>query len=166
MPVCLSVARSGALQYANSLPVELPSTTLPVHIWDARELSESSLPKLHTVLFSQFRVADVHLVDAPNDNAVTGTTESYVDIMFGSDLEKFSGFHRLSVQRKETDDAGKMQKVQLRLQCYACNPQSDEPVGNPVIMAFHSWYAMSLFRDTVGQVNTWLLHSRQELKTE
>lgn len=118
------------------------------------------------MLFSQFRVADIHLVDAPNANAVTGTTESYVDIMFGSDLESFSGCHRLSVQRKETDGAGEMQRVQLRLQCYACNPQSDEPVGKPVVMAFHSWYAMSLFRDAVGQVNTWLLNSRQESKTE
>ncbi|OAA38988.1 hypothetical protein BBO_06841 [Beauveria brongniartii RCEF 3172] len=137
--------------------LELASTTVPAHIWNAAKLSETSLPELHTVLFGVFRLADVHLADddATGDSSSTTTTQSHADFLFGSDLTQFAGCHRLSVQRQEVDAVGGTQKVQVQLQCYACNPQSDAP-ANGILLGFHRLYASALFRETAGQMYRWL----------
>ncbi|KAM3499847.1 hypothetical protein MY10362_006923 [Beauveria mimosiformis] len=141
---------------------KLASTTVPAHIWNAAQLSETSLPELHTVLFGVFRLADVHLADDDDDDDddATGdssstTTQSHADFLFGSDLTQFAGCHRLSVQRQQVDAVGGTQKVQVQLQCYACNPQSDA-FANGILLGLHRLYASALFRETAGQMYRWL----------
>ncbi|TQV91233.1 hypothetical protein IF1G_10114 [Cordyceps javanica] len=133
---------------------KLASTTVPAHIWDAAELSETSLPAPHTVLFGVFRLADVELGDAAGE-AAGGTGSSHADFLFGSDMTQFAGCHRFSVERQDVDVARETQKVKVQLQCYACNPQSDAPTGG-ALLGFHRLYASALFRETAGQINRWL----------
>lgn len=134
--------------------VELASTTVPAHIWNAATLSETSLPELHTVLFGVFRLADIHLADDATGDS-SSTTQSHADFVFGSDMSQFAGCHRLSVQRLEVDAVGGTQKVKVQLQCYACNPQSDAPASG-ILLGFHRLYASALFRETAGQIYRWL----------
>ncbi|KAK8144328.1 hypothetical protein G3M48_006003 [Beauveria asiatica] len=139
---------------------KLASTPVPAHIWNAAQLSETSLPELHTVLFGVFRLAYVHLADDAAGTLSSTTQQSHADFLFGSDLTQFAGCHRLSVQRQQVDDddddaVGGTQKVKVQLQCYACNPQSDAP-ANGILLAFHRLYASALFRETAGQMYRWL----------
>ncbi|KAJ6781331.1 hypothetical protein PWT90_03451 [Aphanocladium album] len=133
---------------------KLASTTVPAHIWNAAELSENALPELHTVLFGVFRLVDVHLADAETQNS-TASKQSHADFIFGSDMNEFSGCHRLSVERQEVDASGATQKVKVQMQSYACNPQSDAPAGK-IILGFHRLYASLLFKEIAGQVYHWL----------
>ncbi|EGX88084.1 hypothetical protein CCM_09220 [Cordyceps militaris CM01] len=136
---------------------ELASTTVPAHVWDAAEISDSALPELHTVLFGVFRLADVHLADVAGSGS--NAAESHADFLFGSDGSQFAGCHRLSVERLQVDAAGETQKVKVQLQCYACNPQSDDR-GSRLLYAFHRFYATALFRETAGEVHRWLHSGR------
>ncbi|OAA58170.1 hypothetical protein ISF_06709 [Cordyceps fumosorosea ARSEF 2679] len=138
------------LKLKDSKYSKLASTTVPAHVWDAAELSETSLPALHTVLFGVFRLADVCLSKDPSSG-----TPSHADFLFGSDMTTFAGCHRLSVQRLEVDAASETQRVRLQMQCYACNPQSDKSAGG-LLLGFHRLYASMLFRETAGQLHRWL----------
>ncbi|ATY67082.1 hypothetical protein A9K55_000388 [Cordyceps militaris] len=141
------------IRLQDSVYTKLASTTVPAHVWDAAELSDSALPELHTVLFGVFRLADVHLADVAGSGS--NAAESHADFLFGSDGSQFAGCHRLSVERLQVDAAGETQKVKVQLQCYACNPQSDDR-GSRLLYAFHRFYATALFRETAGEVHRWL----------
>lgn len=72
-------------------------------------------------------------------------------------MSNFAGCHRLSVERKEPGDgADETASVHVQLQCYACNPQSDQPAANSALLMFHRLYASLLFKETAGRVNEWM----------
>lgn len=138
----------------------MQGTTVPAHIWNASEISDESLPPLHTVYFGQFRLANIQLADggsAHSDEALIENMhgeekESYVDFVYGSDLDTFAGCHRLSVQRVPLEDGESSQKAVFTLSCMACDPQVDHEIKPQAIITFHRIYATMLFRDAVGNV--------------
>ena len=119
----------------------LPSSEYEKYIWAMKDIDEQAMPPLHTKIFGIFQVLGVELPASTN----TGARESVVDIGFGSDTARFSGFHRLSIERTSTS-------AHLHLACTSCNPTSDTPLNSGILRSFHTVYAMLLFRAAVAHV--------------
>lgn len=124
-----------------------PST----HIWSRAELPEERLPPMHSILFGVFQVVDVQLRHT-DKGATAGHNESYVDFGWGSDQANFDGVHRFSVIRPINDPLSNRKIVQIHLQCLACNPQVDRPMGPGFLVPFHNKYSELLFREGVAEI--------------
>jgi hypothetical protein len=82
----------------------------------------------------------------------TPVTNSYIDIGFGDNLKGFAGFHRFEVTRTtdEGDTGGGGATI-----CYsaiACNPSVNKSPGPAFTYVFHSFYALTLFREGIAGV--------------
>jgi hypothetical protein len=136
-------------------------------VWTIQQLSKDSLPSLGSVLFGAFQVIEVTI---GNDDSKDGTqtelaSETYVDIGFGSDRSRFSGFHRFSVVREppavgahdsiygiDMGARGSSNRVRITFSSLACDPSRDKPAGWMILSAFHKQYAMLLLREGVAEV--------------
>lgn len=105
------------------------------HIWSTQEIPEQKLPPLYSNIFGVFQILAVELPDPGEEEC----RECVVDVGFGSDRSRFSGCHRLSIER-----AGST--VHLRLACTSCNPSRDSQFFLSALKGFHQIYAMLLFR--------------------
>ncbi|POR39760.1 Uncharacterized protein TPAR_00037 [Tolypocladium paradoxum] len=125
-----------------------PAST-PQQVWDASQLSDRTLPPLHTILFGCFQVAAIQLASRDDKGSAP---ESSVDVVYGSGQAQFAGCHRFSVVQEAPrgDDADTT--ARLCLACVTCNPTVDRPLTPSVVWSFHKAYAMLLFRDAVAGV--------------
>jgi hypothetical protein len=119
----------------------LPSSRHEKYIWSTKDTYEQTLPPLHSKLFGVFQVLNVDF----SKTAKTGARESIIDVGFGSNTSRFSGCHRLSIERTGT-------KAHLHLACTSCNPSTDSPLRSGVLKSFHRVYAMLLFRAAAAHV--------------
>lgn len=111
------------------------------------------MPPLHTVIFGEFRLANIQITEAKIEPEEDSPPESYVDFVFGSDQQSFSGCHRLSVSRLPAKDADSTPQVVFKFASMACDPKTNRMVGPEAIITFHRLYAMMLFREAIGYVN-------------
>ncbi|KND91785.1 hypothetical protein TOPH_03293 [Tolypocladium ophioglossoides CBS 100239] len=122
----------------------------PQQVWDASQLSDQTLPPLHTTLFSGFQVLAIQL--APRSEKGSAS-ESSVDIAFGSSERQFGSCHRFSVVQEAPRGADGDTTARLCFACVACNPAGDQPLRlGSMLWVFHRAYAMLLFRDAVAGV--------------
>lgn len=126
---------------ALGLPGKAPKT-----VWSSNQISDFSLPPLHTLLFGAFKVVDIWHVQTDQD-------ESGVDLAFGSDSGTFAGCHRLSVATVEEREES---SAYLAFSCMTCNPTEGEK-GSwtkrfPFMLKVHNMYSELLFRAAVGNV--------------
>lgn len=140
---------------------KLQGTTVPAHIWRASDISAECLPSLHTVLFGEFRLANIQIAGGKTESEENSSSESYVDFVFGSDQQSFSGCHRLIVSRLPVSDGDSAPKVIFKFASMACDPQTNRMVGPKAIITFHRQYASMLFREAVGYVNETCKNSSQ-----
>lgn len=118
----------------------------PPMVWETKRLQGDDLPALETHLFGAFKVAHLDL-HAPQPGALQ-TTTSTVDFVFGSDTRGFSGVHRFSVIR----DAATPHTARIECAHVTCNPLVNRSLGPDFLFAFHKFYSMLLFRESIGEV--------------
>ena len=113
----------------------------------------------------QFLDSDLKREVSIDHISASSPSESFVDIGFGSDGSRFSGFHRFSISREQTpiemnagtedvDRAagGIPTAVRITFSAFACNPSTERPPSSGLFSAFHKLYAMLLFREGVANV--------------
>jgi len=137
------------------------------HVWSTSEISQDKLAKTGTIYFGAFQVAyrsvrkpqpaehqrNKDEGDATQGNSVSTLSESYVDLIFGSDEGILRGVHRFSVLRDSSKAAnGRTQEVVIRFSHTNCSPKEIKTLGLAAIEKFHLLYAMLLFRDGVAEV--------------
>ncbi|KAF2800708.1 hypothetical protein K505DRAFT_320243 [Melanomma pulvis-pyrius CBS 109.77] len=115
-------------------------------IWSVSQLSEQTLPPLHSKLFGGFQVVDCKLEQESPDST---KRQSYIDFAFGSDTGYLAGVHRFSVWRdvRSHDDM-----VLVEYSDTAFNPTVNKPLMPNVLLQFHLIYAMVLFREGVSKM--------------
>ncbi|KAK1994125.1 hypothetical protein LX36DRAFT_584993 [Colletotrichum falcatum] len=139
----LQAARVIFVSYSD---IGLDTTTKSV--WETSELSPTSLPSPHSILFGTFQVSHVEVQDPGNFPQVHKKTESSIDFVFGGDKTQFAGSHRFSVTR----DPKRAGEVRILYEHMACNPTMNQPLKPDLLLHFHNFYAMLLFREGVAEV--------------
>ncbi|KAF9065947.1 hypothetical protein BDP27DRAFT_1331333 [Rhodocollybia butyracea] len=129
-------------------------TSLPTEKieWNSQNISTSTVMPVGDILFGSFKIVDFH---------VKQTTRSESD---------FGGCHRFSVHRNlhgnsrldiesssVTDESGRdsrqvQDEVEIRLEHFRCNPQTNIDSWAEYITWFHYWYARLLFADGIRSV--------------
>lgn len=76
-----------------------------------------------------------------------------IDFVFGDNRGQFAGCHRFSIKRLEAKSNAQKQpaQFQIQLECIACNPTVNKPIGISFLGGFHTIYANMLFRDAVAE---------------
>ncbi|KAM0430926.1 hypothetical protein ACHAPT_005560 [Fusarium lateritium] len=123
-------------------------------IWSTKDLSDTTLPSVNTVLFGVFQTLDLHLTAQDQLKDGPSRTESYVDFGFGSDRFRFGGVHRFAVVRLR--DEREQETVQIHCQSMSCNPSVNKPLRPWWMFEFHKAYADLLFRDGVSEIKRWM----------
>ncbi|KAH7116748.1 hypothetical protein B0J11DRAFT_100244 [Dendryphion nanum] len=134
------------------------------YIWSATQIPEKTLPPVNTLLFGTFRVIDYSLASAhltTTSAEVTSTTMepisqhsySYIDIVYGSHNLPLVGMKRFSItgERERIDKEGN-RRVLIEYAHSGYNPRTKKPIGGSLVTAFHSMYAMALFRESLAAV--------------
>ncbi|KAI8668090.1 hypothetical protein NCS55_00833300 [Fusarium keratoplasticum] len=122
-------------------------------VWSLKDLSDTKLPSINTVLFGVFQALDLHLATQQLKNGAD-RTESYIDFGFGSDKFWFGGVHRFAVVRLRDEEGKEM--VQVHYQSMSCNPSVNKPLRPWWMFEFHKAYADLLFRDGVSEIKRWM----------
>ncbi|KAL7953218.1 hypothetical protein V8C34DRAFT_318376 [Trichoderma compactum] len=133
---------------------ELTPTTDQKFIWSAKELSDSQLPPISSILWGTFQVAEIEL----SDSQASESTGSRAVIVFGDNKGSFAGCHRFSVKRLDTntdEEAGEI-KFRLSLECLVCDPTSSESKESEFLHKVHNNYSYLLFRDAVAHTKSGL----------
>lgn len=107
-------------------------------IWRASEIPTQSVLPVGSYLYGAFQVTDVEFSGE--------SAESHIDFGFGSDVNKFAGFHRFLVQRLADN------RVTVSFRGVVCNPTKD--TGSPVafLRPLHLIYAKLLFNDAIRAI--------------
>jgi hypothetical protein len=123
-------------------------------VWKAAEISTAGLPPLNSVLFGAFRIIDISLSSSSHTQLETfEARSSQVDIAYGSDNGFIAGVHRFSVSESEgSADLHGKRHVTINFDSTSCNPKENKQLGPDLLMTFHMWYAMLLFKEAVGSV--------------
>ncbi|KAF4468020.1 hypothetical protein FALBO_5114 [Fusarium albosuccineum] len=129
--------------------------TTRTDIWSLKDLSDSKLPSINTVLFGVFQTLDKNLAAQGELQDAPGRSESYIDFGFGSDQFPFAGVHRFAVVRSK-EKASEQQTVQVHCQSMSCNPKVNKPLRPEWMFGFHMAYANLLFRDGVSEIKRWM----------
>ncbi|KAK2015787.1 hypothetical protein LZ32DRAFT_645586 [Colletotrichum eremochloae] len=137
----LQIARLTFVSYSG-----LTTATKPV--WETSELSPTSLPSLYSLLFGTFQVSHIEIQDSGNSVSVHEKRESNVDFVFGGDKTEFAGAHRFSIIRNP-DRTG---EVRVLYEHTACNPTINQPIKSDLLLRFHNFYAMLLFREGMAEM--------------
>lgn len=115
----------------------------PPAIWDSKRLDGDTLPALHTILFGAFKVIHVELgTSSPQHSSST------IDLAFGSSKGQFGGVHRFTILR----DGEKPGVIRVALEHTSCNPTVNKPLKPDIMIPFHNFYAMWLFRESVAEL--------------
>lgn len=130
---------------------ELPASR---RIWSSAELSKDKIPPIHSVLFGAFRIVDVQMSEPMMPSTMAPDQQSRsIDIAFGMDDGYIAGVHRFSVSEVEGAAGPNEQRdITIEFSHTGCNPKEDKPLGPDVLQTLHSWYAMLLFKEGVGEV--------------
>lgn len=129
--------------------LEIDESSIPSHIWDTPPLNSENLPSKHAVLFGVFQVGDISLRQVDKAAArEPGSSESTIDVIYGSNRSRFAGVHRFSVSRF----ADRPGTIRVSFQSAICNPLVDQDLQNGLLFAFHTVYAAMLFRESIGEV--------------
>lgn len=145
--ICSSSRSFRSCQLTSILEIE--EAPVPLRIWDTKTLDAEELPPKHAVLFGVFQVGDISL--RQDDDAAArepGSSESTIDMVYGSNRSRFAGVHRFSVSRF----ADRPGTIRISFQSAICNPLVDQDLQNGLLFAFHTPYAAMLFRESVGEV--------------
>ncbi|KAK1533313.1 hypothetical protein CPAR01_10021 [Colletotrichum paranaense] len=137
----LQTARPTLVSYAGLNPISASN-----QIWKTEEISCKTLPPVHSVVFGTFQVSHVKLIDSKESQAEP-ETESSVDFVFGKDISQFAGAHRFSIVRSSENPA----RVKVVYESTACNPTRNHHLSG-ILLQFHSFYAMLLFREGVSEI--------------
>ncbi|KAK1485715.1 hypothetical protein CCUS01_03856 [Colletotrichum cuscutae] len=137
----LQTARPTLVSYAG-----LNSISASNQIWESQDFSCETLPPVHSVVFGTFQVGHVGLMDSKRSQAEP-ETESSVDFVFGKDISQFAGAHRFSIVRSSENPA----RVRVVYESTACNPSRNHHLSG-ILLQFHSFYAMLLFREGMSEI--------------
>ena len=132
-------------------PIAIPDCDDKQTIWSSNDMSNSTLPPLHTKLFGAFQVVDKSIGKTSSDS-------SHVDIAFGSDMSTFSGFHRFSVERVHRDEPESANTcdhnkdfVRITYASLACNPLQDR-AKFAILGSFHKMYTRLLYAEAIAHL--------------
>ncbi|KAL7907604.1 hypothetical protein GGI35DRAFT_454461 [Trichoderma velutinum] len=131
---------------------ELVPTADQKIIWSAKQLSDTQLPPISSILWGTFQVAEVELSDIHTSKS----TGCRADIVFGDNKGDFAGCHRFSVKRLDTSTDAEADEVQFRLslECLVCDPTSSKPKESEFLHKVHNNYSYFLFRDAVAHIKS------------
>ncbi|KAL6788812.1 hypothetical protein J3E68DRAFT_444540 [Trichoderma sp. SZMC 28012] len=131
---------------------ELTPTTDQKVIWSAKQLSDTQLPPISSILWGTFQVAEIE----HSDNQASESTGSRAVIVFGDNKGSFAGCHRFSVKQLDpsTDSKADEIKFRLSLECLVCDPTSSEPKESEFLHKVHNNYSYFLFRDAVAHTKS------------
>jgi hypothetical protein len=116
----------------------LAPTGTPRHVNSVAEVP-ASLPQLHSIFWGAFQVTDLHVGE--------DGTGSWIDFVYGSNRGEFAGCHRFTIRKGEGE-------VFVSMECITRSPKVDKPISGRLLSGFHKIYAMMLFRDAVGEVQS------------
>ena len=128
-------------------------------IWKGSDISKYSLVPTGDMLFD-FLLVSTHIqptaIKTPTSPSPSLPGYSCVDYGFGSDSGSFAGAHRFAVVRQERDDEagkeGEEEYVELKLECFRCNPLVNRESWAEWVPWLHYWYARFLWAEAVRSV--------------
>ncbi|KAM0274365.1 hypothetical protein ACHAQH_007902 [Verticillium albo-atrum] len=127
---------------------DLKRSASAAHVWDVNQLEGDELLPLSSIYFGGFQISDIHVHQPDHVPDRSAETESNIDFVFGSSQGNFSGSHRFSVLRTESDPTS----IRIRSAHTSCNPTGDKLSMPDFMGPLHNFYAMVLFREAVGEV--------------